>query len=407
MSNKSRPLRYFLLSALLLLNALLDAQTVEYAEFGPTQRLAWTADQYALRYEVLVEKEDGNEYRRAAREFTGNSFIQLSLPQGKYRYQVIPYDFLNRPAKGSEWKKIEVRAALVPELYYTVPEIFYIGEDETHTLYISGKNMESDAGFSLQGPGLTPIIPYTKQILADGSQAWLSINDSQLIPGVYTLHVRNPSGLEARSKALTVAHPEPEPEPAETEGPAAAPAEYRKPVEIGVGAAWMPMLPIYGKNGLFFSNRPSLIGAIFHLDLIYPKPDFLDLGLELATSWYIFYPDHNENEDASLYHIAFANAATVTFNFLAQKCFFNRTMSLRFRLGTGLTIPPDNGKPPLAADLYYPLLTMESFHINLGASFLWYIQKQLYLEFGMDYTHQLSKLPSGCLRPWFGIGWRF
>jgi hypothetical protein len=412
MSNNNQPLRCFLLPVLFLLKAILGAQTVEYAEFGSVQRLSWMADEYALRYEVLVEREEGNEYRRAAREFTDNSFIELSLPQGKYRYQVIPYDYLNRPAQGSEWKKIEVRAALIPELYYIVPEIFYIGDDGMHTLYISGKNIENDARFFLQGPGTAPIVPYTKQILADGSQAWLFFNDTQLVPGVYELHVRNLSGFETRGKALTVANPderesEPErkPEHAETEDTAAAPADYRKPVQICLSAAWMPMLPIYGKNGLFFSNRLSFTGAMFRLDVIYHKPDFLNLGLELAASWYVFYPDINET--SSLYYIAYANAATVTFSFLAQKHFPNQAMSLKFRLGAGITIPPDNGKPPLATDLYYPLLTMESFHTNMGASFLWYIQKHFYLELGMDYIHQFSEIPSACIRPWLGISFRF
>jgi hypothetical protein len=404
--------RCFFLPVLLLLNAFLNAQTTEYTEFGSVQRLAWTADQYALRYEVLVEREEGDEYRRIAREFTDKPFIELSLPQGKYRYQVIPYNFFNRPAKGSEWKKIEIRAALNPELYYILPEIFYIGDDDVYTLFISGKGIESEAEFSLQGPGAASIVPYTKQILEGGSQARLFFNKGQLLPGVYELHVRNPSGLETRGAALTVAYPEPEtepehgPEPAEPEVKAAAPAKPRPPLDIGISAAWMPLFPIYGENGLFFGNTPSLVGVAGRLDLVYSKPAVLNLGLEFAGSWYIFHPAVKGDEMSSDY-IRDANAATLTLNFLAQKYFPNQAMSLRFRLGMGLTIPPDNERPPMAQNLYYPLLNMESFHASIGFSFLWYFQKHFYLESGLDYLHQFSEIPSGCFRPWIGLGLRF
>jgi hypothetical protein len=50
---------------------------------------------------------------------------------------------------------------------------------------------------------------------------------------------------------------------------------------------------------------------------------------------------------------------------------------------------------------------MESFHASMGASFLWYVQKNFYFELGLDYIHQFSELPSGCIRPWLGIGLRF
>jgi hypothetical protein len=403
MSNNNLPWRCFLLPAMLLLNAIIGAQSVEYAEFGSVQRLAWMADEYALRYEVLVEREEGNGYRRAAREFTDNSFIELSLPQGKYRYQVIPYDYLNRPAQGSEWKKIEVRAALNPKLDYISPEIFYIGRDALHTLYISGKNIENDTGFSLECPGAVPIVPYTKQISTDGSQAWLFFRDDQLAEGVYVLHVRNPSGLETRGGEITVAYPEPEPEPDEPEDLVAAPAEYRKPFEISLSVAWMPMFPIYGGNGMYFGTKPSLTSTAFRLDALYSKPDLSSFGLELAAAWYIFSPDI-KNEDSLLYHIVNENAATITLNFLAQKRFPNQMNSLRFRLGMGVTIVPDGGKAPMETNLYYPLLNTQSLHANMGASFLWYIQKHFYFESGLDYVHQFSENSPGCIRPWLGIG---
>jgi hypothetical protein len=72
------------------------------------QRLTWVGDEYARRYEVIIEKEEDGEYKRVLREFTTAFFIEISLPHGKYRYQVIPYDFFGLPVPVTEWMDFEV-----------------------------------------------------------------------------------------------------------------------------------------------------------------------------------------------------------------------------------------------------------------------------------------------------------
>jgi hypothetical protein len=79
------------------------------------QRLTWTEDEYARRYEVIIEKENEGEYRGLFQEFTTALFIQVFLLPGKYRCRVITHDFLNRPGPAPEWKHIEVLAAPNPE----------------------------------------------------------------------------------------------------------------------------------------------------------------------------------------------------------------------------------------------------------------------------------------------------
>ena len=72
------------------------------------QRLTWEGDEYTMRYEVIIEKEEAGEYNQVLREFTEDSFIEVSLPSGKYRCQVIPYDFLNQSIPVTEWMEFEV-----------------------------------------------------------------------------------------------------------------------------------------------------------------------------------------------------------------------------------------------------------------------------------------------------------
>jgi len=82
---------------------------------GNKHRIAWTRDDYALRYEVLIEKEVNNKYSLALREFTEEPFIFISLPPGNYRLRVISYDFRDVPGEGSVWKNFKVLAITTPD----------------------------------------------------------------------------------------------------------------------------------------------------------------------------------------------------------------------------------------------------------------------------------------------------
>jgi hypothetical protein len=87
------------------------------------QRLSWSEDEYARRYEVIIEKEEVGEYQGLFQEFTSELFIQLSLLPGKYRCRVITHDFLNRPGEASEWVYIEVLAVIDPTAVNTTDDI--------------------------------------------------------------------------------------------------------------------------------------------------------------------------------------------------------------------------------------------------------------------------------------------
>jgi len=78
-------------------------------------RLVWVGDEYAFRYEVVIEQEEGKEYREFKREFTASSSLVISLPLGKYRYHIIPYDFLDQPGEASDWITLNVAAPTTSE----------------------------------------------------------------------------------------------------------------------------------------------------------------------------------------------------------------------------------------------------------------------------------------------------
>ena len=96
-------------------------------------RLTWAGDENALFYEVIVEKDDGEESLPVLREKTNDSFIELMLPPGKYRNSVIPYDYLEKPGEGSIWIDFEVLAPPEPEpeqYIEIIPEPITMVEEE-------------------------------------------------------------------------------------------------------------------------------------------------------------------------------------------------------------------------------------------------------------------------------------
>ncbi|MCL2230424.1 MAG: hypothetical protein FWC01_04960 [Treponema sp.] len=88
------------------------AQEVNYrVDIRYIQRLTWIHDEYAMRYEVIIEKYENRRYSNFFRDFTENDFIEVSLPPGNYRYQVIPYDYLNSPVSVTDWTEFTVLRA--------------------------------------------------------------------------------------------------------------------------------------------------------------------------------------------------------------------------------------------------------------------------------------------------------
>ncbi|MDR0312617.1 MAG: hypothetical protein LBI14_03375 [Treponema sp.] len=396
-----------LLGVWLLLSAsFLYAQVGSSTEIRIVQRLAWRGDQNALRYEVVIEREEDGRFREMLREFTNASYMEVVLSPGRYRYQIIPYDFLNRPAAATDWVNLEIRPAIRPELNDTLLAFFNINERSVYVLEIFGRNIDQGAEIELRRPGSAPIIPYDKDIRADGTRATLYFNNNQLIPGVYEVRVRNPGGFETRGGTITIVLPEQvaqvregepaieikEPEPIVQDPP--TPRVVRTPVKLlqidnaYFGVAWMPLFPVYGEGDWFYERNNTLTGAVARFGLC-SKVNNIYVGMELTGSWYAYKTDFSE----SLMHFM-----TIGVNILAQKWFFEERLALVFRAGGGASILLSNKMEDSDSSERKPL------YLDLGLSFLWLMNKRLYFEAGVDYYHWFTETPSGSFRPWVGIG---
>jgi len=293
-----QPLKHFILIALFLsagIAPLLAQTTGYYMELRFFQRLTWRGDEYAMRYEVKIEIEEEGQYKTALSEFTEDSFIEVSLHPGKYRFQVIPYDYLNKPVPANQWVNFEVLPGIVPEL------------------------------------------------------------NNQLIPGDHEIIEYN--------------------------------YEHIRQFDIYAGAAYVPLLPIYGENKLFGENV-SPFGMSARFCAVRAKQSFLNPGVEFAAAWRVY----TGGEQA-------VNSAAFDLNVLAQSRFPGGKTALNFRAGAGLSLLPQNKSA--SPDGQY------SIHANIGASFLWLFMKNLYIEGGADYSQFFTEDYFGFFRPWIGAGYRF
>ncbi|MCL2810058.1 MAG: hypothetical protein FWD24_08380 [Treponema sp.] len=152
-------------------------------EFRFIQRFVWTGGENALRYQVVFEREINGIYVSHLIEFTDQHYIEVSLPPGEYRIQVIPYDILDRPYRGSEWKYVQILPAPRPEfpgtLPDTEPEFQYIAEpdpqpeqiDEPFIPHTLVQEPEPDHDFVLRLPR-EPYLPPLGPVIFSAGLSW-------------------------------------------------------------------------------------------------------------------------------------------------------------------------------------------------------------------------------------------
>lgn len=279
--------RYLFFSTLFFLASFLTAQggTADSGAVPFVQRISWAEDQYALRYEVLIEKEVNGEYRREKQEYTDRSSIEVSLLPGQYRCRVTPYDLLNRPGEGSEWLRFEVRPA---------EEIIAIAIAE-------------------------PVV-----------------------------QEKDPEPVSVLKEPEPLFEPEQiaEKAPKEKKPPREKVKKVRdKAVDIYLGAQWLPQLPVYGGGNDFLGTGPALAGAGIRFGMAYSKLGFMSPGFELAASWHKVDALHSVSGGLNLLvqkwfaneKMALRVRAGAGFTWLPQSPYTTISMTEGIHINTGLS----------------------------------------------------------------------
>ena len=377
--------RYIALAALFLgLSYAAGAQSAGYFTYIENdephflQRLTWSGGENILRYEIVIEKQEGEEFIEYERRLTLELSQYYNLPIGKYRFRVIPYDLLNRPTEGSSWIPFEVRPALTPEIDNAFFEYEWVDDELLCTLEISGVDLLPDANIFLRNFFDESVYPVSVIDYYDGSMLRLSFNSEQLRPGQqYKLFIENPGGFDD-SRGGIVYYPPPKPVIIIPKPPPPP-----SPINTFLSVSWMPLIHLYSKTSEeedYFAINSTFSGFAARLGFTSSKPSNIKFGPELMASISTF----NSNGELLL---ALGASLLVQKRTPRQKAIHN------FRLGAGYVITPSE---------YY-----NSFQFNMGVSLMLLLGKTMMMEFGLDYAHLFAAVSPGHLQPWVGLGFKF
>lgn len=385
------------------------------------QRLEWTADEYTLSFIVVIQiqSEEDGEYRDFDRRSTEENNINISLPPGKYRYSVIPYDLLGRPGNMSEWREMVILQAYRPLIESFYPDTFLMwkGENSQKTLDIKGVNLLEDSEIYLRRDG-DLLYPAGRDFHGTG-HVTLYFDDETLVPGTYEIYVRNPGRFETTSSEELV-------------------VKYRKQFDSYFKLSWLPMFPLYGEFSSFFGSDMQAFGGGISLEMLYAKRETFTGGVEFSLATHILNPasyfdpifggyDSYFEEGPSgggITYLEEKNASWIEFNInlLLRSYFLQKRMALTFRFGFGVSVRNRYGYPETDYEIYdlgggntvimefveerYPQYETAP-QWNLGLSYMFRIRNNFYMEIGADYVHYHIPDPSGSLKPRLGIGWQF
>jgi len=374
----------------LLFGFLLNAQEqeagyfVDFSNYQPRifQRFVWEKEEYALRYELVIQVWNNGLYYDFLTETTDDHFLEVTLSPGNYRYSVIPFDFLGQRGDSSGWSEFEVLIGFIPILDRFAPDFFHMDKYVDRVLDISGINLNENSLIFLRN-GNTILHP-REIIFVNEQLTRLFFNDDELIQGVYDIVVVNPGGFENRLNNFII--------------------DYSKPLDIFFRIGYTPAIPIYGELKDIFGSDVFLLGGAFGIESVSSKRSAFNGGLEIGASVYLinsavsFKKDYDELITDLRRAADGALLASFDFNIAFQRRFNGRKNVITTRIGIGLSSLSGFGSYDL---------NETTAHFNFCLSGLFQLLDIFYLEAGLDFTHYFSRSHFGLIKPRLGIVWQY
>jgi hypothetical protein len=342
----------------------------------------------------VIQEETGGTYRQVWQGFTADTFIEVSLSPGSYRFRVIPYDLFNLPSQASAWVLFVIRPALAPEIESFRPQSFIIQQDQTeYELNIRGRNISHGASIFLRRPGTTLTTePIQTTITPDGNSATLLFTRDQLEQGIFLLHIINTSGLEKSMGDFVIELPVIQQEDDVIEIPQTDTGTTYS-LNVFLGLSWTPLYEIpqfnqqsdqqqsdqqhYDQQS---SDQQHPDGATLRFGLISSNSNTFNIGFELSAAYYFFGLLLLEN------------------NFLVRTHFRSQRFFIFFRLGAGFILPVGEQTAPTQLDT-------KIVYANAGISFCYALFRNFYIEAGINYSYKFAvENHFSLLKPMLGIG---
>jgi hypothetical protein len=317
------------------------------------QTISWT-EGGSGKYDVEVERADGEDWTNIARETTENTSLELSLSSGKYRFRISTYNALGKVGAVSDWAFFEVLAALMPAAEKLAPASISERYRGNFTLVITGNDLFEGAEIVLvHDGGSYRAVPLSVEYDPSGQSISAVFDASKLKHGSYYVEITNPGGRKQRLPGFK--------------------ADFVD-VNSEFIFGWAPAMPLLNYIG---ASAPSVglaaglaLGGRFSVVPIGTRAGWF--GIE-AEQMNVLKPPRKEEQ--------FGYFGGLAFNLLYQYWFPGRRMAVSGRAGGGL-----------GGAIYDDAADLDNI-LDFGVSFVWLPVKDenFFLEFGAAYYQPVSQ----------------
>lgn len=194
----SRKLYIILILLVLFSSSILSAQSTKF-----TQKLSWVEDKNAFDYKVEIRGVE-TSYKSLLQSDT--TFVEVSLPAGKYRYRVYAFDFLGRQASVSDWRDFTVLKAVQPQVVNKEKTVVPVKDDKKVSIPVDVKSIEEDSKVELVNKETNQVVEGKLDVKVDDKNQLVA--SEAVFPmveeGNWVVKVTNPSGLFTESEEIKV-----------------------------------------------------------------------------------------------------------------------------------------------------------------------------------------------------------
>jgi hypothetical protein len=357
------------------------------------QYIDWPAQEDALRYELVIERDDGGVWTPVLSQTTEETTLKTSLNAGKYRYRVDVWDLLGRRRPSAPWANLVILKAMRPVLEKIQPDSVNLLEGGPWRITVTGENIAEDSEAFLSRPNGTQIRPDKWTVQNDGKSGRLEF--SSLDEGVFSIIVQNPGSMEASMPNFYV----------HSGNEGRQERERKFMFSLGYNMLWtLTGGLVHGEYGNYLHSEYYPVGALGRLSFLPFRGKPGALGFELSPSWNWMesenYDPINNNYSVAMHLLGLSLGVAY------QTPFFFRHLAFIARAGGGIAMGYQLEVRLEERVTMQPFWGFVSF-VEGGLAFQFLINQVFFLEAGANYVMIFSASNSTYIRPAVSIGWNF
>lgn len=354
------------------------------------QRLLWDEVPYALRYDVVIEKQieigeqtEAVQWQLVNTINTKINMVEVSLLAGIYRYKVVVYNLFDMPELESKWFEINIIRAMKPKINSIFPEFVYLDEENTGIFRIRGKNISENAIYTLE---ISRFPEYTLTgflVEKDNQNEWVdvqfNINASKV--GEYILVIKNPSGFSSEKGYVVI--------------------ETSKPRVVSATFGYVTGMMIPNDDIFTYFDTPFMpVGASAQISYLSPIRRSVFFGFELSVFW-LRIAGEKDGVETSF------DAVPVNVNFVCQVPLVKDLLFLDANVGFGMGFV-HNMRFVRSDGTKSPSENGAGISMNAGVALQLYLYKNFYAEAKFNYILMMPDAVNfQMITRSISFGWRF